>query len=343
MKQVRGASSVQSVQSYVPIPIDVLRVDSMTDFDLYLGPEPRGHSGDMNTGKPLWRSQNYVLYRNKNLPFTETVLQGLMENRVDVLYINSRDKRAYHGYVERNLYQLLEDPSLDVDTKSEALYTSARGLIRDVVEDPQGDQVIQRSGDFVQHAAKFMLSENTALKSLMNVMSYDYYTYTHSVNVFVYSLSLAQRRGIEVHVVLGRYGLGALLHDIGKSKVDPSITNCRGKLNAVQWESMKQHPEHGCDILRQQGIKDEIVLDVVRHHHEKLNGSGYPSGKQGNDISQLVRITTIADIFDALTTKRSYKGAVDSFPALKLMKEEMGDELDDELFCEFIQMIGADA
>ncbi len=328
---------------FTPVPISTLRVDSVTDFDLYFRGEASEEGANQASCKPLWKRQNYVLYRQKNLPFTDTAFQRLADNDVQVLYVDSRQEAAYQRYVERHLGQLLDDPEMDLDAKSSVLYTAAHGLVKEAIEAPQTDQIIQRSGDFVQQAAKFMISEQAALKSLMQVMSYDYYTYTHSVNVFVFSLALAQRQELAPALVLSRYGLGTLLHDIGKSRIDARIINCKGKLTDAQWASMKQHPELGCTILEEQGVTDKIVLDVIRHHHEKIDGSGYPAGLKGDEISKFVRITTITDIFDALTTKRSYKHAIRSFPALKLMQVEMTGELDASLFREFILMIGDDS
>jgi HD-GYP domain-containing protein (c-di-GMP phosphodiesterase class II) len=89
--------------------------------------------------------------------------------------------------------------------------------------------------------------------------------------------------------------------------------------------------EHG-------GLAD-VALDVTRHHHEKLSGSGYPDGLAGGEILPPVRICTIADIFDALTTRRSYKDAMGSFPALKLMRDELLDEIDRDLFQIFVEMM----
>ena len=79
-------------------------------------------------------------------------------------------------------------------------------------------------------------------------------------------------------------------------------------------------------------MDSEVVLDVTRHHHEKLNGKGYPDGLAGDEISHWARISTIADIFDALTTRRSYKNALDSFPSLQLMNEHMKEEIDMDFF-----------
>jgi putative nucleotidyltransferase with HDIG domain len=310
---------------FVPVPIPHLRVDTITDFNLYLKP----------------REEHIpVLYRHKNLAFTQETCNRLRESNVDVLFVDSIEEDTYRHYLERHLAEVLTDPHVTVETKCTIVYTSARGLVKDVLEDPRSGTMISRSSTLVEHMTDFMLKEKTALESLMKVTSFDYYTYTHSVNVYVFGVSLLQRLGADADT-LRRYGMGGLLHDVGKSMIDPAIINCRGKLSAEQWEMMKMHPVYGCEILEAQGVRDDLVFDVTRHHHEKLSGRGYPDGLTDGQLSRFVRVTTIADIFDALTTKRSYKEAMPSYLALKLIKDEMmPTDVDMELYRAFVVMIG---
>ena len=103
---------------------------------------------------------------------------------------------------------------------------------------------------------------------------------------------------------------------------------------------MRAHPEEGVKLLQKTGCLGEIAQDIVLCHHEKLNGHGYPHKLKGDQISPFVRIVTIADIFDALTTERFHQKRMSSFEALKLMRESMRDELDMDLFRNFVTMMG---
>ena len=103
---------------------------------------------------------------------------------------------------------------------------------------------------------------------------------------------------------------------------------------------MRLHPVTGYDILKEHGLFSDLVLDVTRHHHEKLRGGGYPDKLTANQIDPLVRASTIADIFDALTTRRSYKGALTSYQALKIMRDKMAADLDPDLFRTFVELMG---
>jgi HD-GYP domain-containing protein (c-di-GMP phosphodiesterase class II) len=309
----------------VPIEVACLRTNSITDFDMYLLREPDTQA---------------VLYRNKCLPFTEEVRTRLQQGSVNTLYIESCEEGAYFRYLEDNLGALLSDPSIAADQKAQALYGTGRFLMREVLDSPRSGETVQRSQQFVEHTYDYLLSDRSAFSELLKITSYDYYTYTHSINVFVFSIALAQRVSESNPESIKEFGMGALLHDIGKSEIDPEILNSPGKLSEEQWVVMKKHPLYGCEILRGEHGLGDLALDVVRHHHEKLDGEGYPDQIKGLKISQFVRICTIADVFDALTTKRSYKDALGTFFALKTMKQEMADQLDPELFRTFVAMMG---
>ncbi|MDH5750058.1 MAG: HD domain-containing protein [Rhodospirillales bacterium] len=118
--------------------------------------------------------------------------------------------------------------------------------------------------------------------------------------------------------------VGGLLHDVGKSQVPLEILDKPGKLDPQEWELMQNHPEHSREILlREQGL-DQDAYAMAVHHHEKLDGTGYPDGLSGAEINDHVRLTTIADIYSALIDKRSYKEAMSKEAALDLMGKFKG-------------------
>lgn len=310
--------------AHIPIPVSSLRLDMVAGFELYLpvkGLEP-------------------VLYRGADLPFTEEARARLAEAKHDTVLIRASDQAAYNRYLEQNLGSILNDASLPMEQRATALYQCSQNLVKEVMADPRAGEVLERTGNVVSHTVDLLFRESTSFQHLMKVTSYDYYTYTHSVNVFVFSTALAQRLG-HTPEDLRTFGQAALLHDIGKSRINPDIVNARGKLSNEQWQEMRLHTVYGEEILRAQGVTDPVILDVTRHHHEKLNGKGYPDGLQGDEVSRWTRICTIADIFDALTTRRSYKEAMNSFPGLQFMREHMSDELDPGFFREFVLLMGS--
>jgi HD-GYP domain-containing protein (c-di-GMP phosphodiesterase class II) len=307
-------------------PLASLRVDSITDFDIYIRPE---------------RNAKPVLYRAKHLPISAQILINLMDHGHPTLLVPASQEPEYRRYIEKHLPEILTDPAIEVGDKSDVLYTSAQNLVAEVMAEPRSSELVKRSKSLVESASDFLRTERGAFRHLLSLVSSDYYTYTHSVNVFVYSMCLAQRLGFTDPALLREFGEGVLLHDVGKSLLDPAILRVRGGLSREQWEQMKAHPVYGYDILREHGTLSELALDVVRHHHEKLTGSGYPDQLTGSKINPLVRVSTIADIFDALTTRRTYKAALRSFDALDLMRHEMMGDLDEQFFRVFIELMGS--
>lgn len=316
----------ESKATFRTIHIGSIRLDTVCDFDLYTTPQ----------GRP-----EPVLYRKRNLPFTEEVKQRLVDHRVTELQVPMSQQKAYTAYCEANLSGILSDSSIGVAEKMEVLYDTAHSVVHEFMEDPRSGEVIPRSESLVSNAINFMFENESSFSHFLEASSFDYYTYTHSVNVFVYTITLAERLGHEDEAFLKELGTGALLHDIGKSKVPMDIINCKGRLSDEQWGIMKQHPMWGYEILTDHGITSEVILAVTLQHHEKLCGGGYPSGIKGDRVSPHARISTVCDIFDALTTSRSYKNALDSFPAFRLMQKEMSEELDPNVFTTFVQMMAS--
>ena len=282
----------------------------------------------------------YVLYRKRNIPFTERNRTTLLAHGADELYIDVSDKKEYQVYLEKNLDAIIADETVPVERKSEIAYTCATGLVEDLLDNPRSGEHIQRSKDVISNITNHMLTDSNAFFSLLATTSFDYYTYTHSVNVAVFGIALAHRLGTFSPAEINVMGSGLIVHDIGKSLIDREILNKPSMLDDYEWAIMREHPINGVDLLVESGRIGKDALVVVRNHHEKLDGSGYPDGLAGSDIHTYARIAAVADIFDALTTERPYKFAERSFPALKIMRDEMSEELDQDLFKEFVQLMG---
>lgn len=127
-----------------------------------------------------------------------------------------------------------------------------------------------------------------------------------------------------------RLTLGALLHDVGKAKIPLSILEKPGQLDATEEKIMRTHPRLGADILTSGGDFDQELMDIVLHHHELLDGAGYPDGLSGDEISDVVRLTTICDVFGALMERRSYKPPMARDQAYGILVD-MGAKLDQSL------------
>ncbi len=311
-------------QDYVPVALELIRPDADADFDIYLR-----------------RKDNaYVLYRGRHLPFTRDMRQRLRDISIEKVYVPAEQGKEYRRYVEQALPTIISDNRVKPQEKADVLYSSLTNLVEEVMADPRSGDLIPRSKELVNTACVFLNQEGGFLEYLMQVTSFDYYTYTHSVNVFVFTMAMAQHLLPPEQVNEG-LGIGALLHDIGKSQIDPAIVNNPGRLSSEEFLIIKKHPGLGCDLLLEHKGVGRVALDLVRFHHEKMDGTGYPDGLSTDQLPMHARIIKIADVFDALTTKRSYKNAMNSFPALKLMQDEMlSGEIDPDLFRSFVGMMG---
>jgi len=226
------ASKTRTEKPFTPIYLDSLRIDTVLEFDLYLKV-----------------NNQLVLYRSADLPFTDQTRQKLLENKVEQLYIAGEGKKKFQQYMEKNLGKVLTDPSIEEEKKADILYETSTNLIKDVFTNPTYGDNIRRSKDLVINTVEFILKGRDAFHNLLKITSFDYYTYTHSVNVCTFSVALARQIGYDDEQFLNELGVGALLHDIGKSRVSQRILKKRSMLNPTEFEIMKKHPKWGVDIL----------------------------------------------------------------------------------------------
>ena len=297
-----GRPQHSTEMSYIPIYLDCLRIDSVLDFDLYLR---------VNNGM--------VLYRSADLPFTERTRQRLMENKVDRLFVPGDSKKNYQHYIEKNLDKVLVDPEIPDIKKASILYETSNGLVKDIFANPTYGDNVSRSQELVSSTVGFILQGQEAFHNLLKITSFDYYTYTHSVNVCTFSIALAQQLGQRDEQFLHELGVGALLHDLGKSRISERIINKRTALNPYEFEIMKKHPKWGVEILKDNDELPAASLYPVLQHHERGDGSGYPDGISLSQMHVYSRIVAICDTFDAMTTERVYQKAIDSYPCLRII------------------------
>ncbi|MEW5801798.1 MAG: HD domain-containing phosphohydrolase [bacterium] len=163
--------------------------------------------------------------------------------------------------------------------------------------------------------------ENVIFSLARAIEAKDKYTLGHTERVTGYALTLGEQIGLDD---LSRYALklGGVLHDIGKIGIPESILNKPGPLNPQEWEAIQKHPEIGFSICFP--LKDKLgeALSIIRHHHEKMNGTGYPDRLKGEAIPLVARIMAIADIYDALTTDRPYRKRLSKKEALEILQNE---------------------
>lgn len=178
----------------------------------------------------------------------------------------------------------------------------------------------------------------SALIGLARLKNKDEYTYMHSVAVCALMVSLARQLGLDEATVL-EAGLSGLLHDIGKMAMPLAVLNKAGSLTDAEFAVMRSHPERGHGLLTAAGSIPHSVLDVCLHHHEKFDGTGYPHGLKGEEISLFSRMGAVCDVYDAITSNRPYKKAWNPADSLARMTQWSG-HFDTRVLHAYVRSVG---
>jgi len=191
----------------------------------------------------------------------------------------------------------------------------------------------------VEEISTSVMRNPDALISLARLKNKDDYTYMHSVAVCALMVSLARQLGLD-EAQTRQAGLAGLLHDVGKMMIPLKILNKPGKLTDTEFEAVKSHPAQGHKILLEgKGISD-VALDVCLHHHEKVDGSGYPENLTNEQISLYAKMGAVCDVYDAITSNRPYKNGWEPAESIRKMAEWSNGHFDPVIFQAFVKSIG---
>jgi len=249
--------------------------------------------------------------KSKSNDITLQVVEREQETFRKELKVARKIHHRTRGYIDQLLDDVRLGNSLDTDT--------ARELVGEIADS------ISRSPN--------------AMLWLTHMKKRDEYTSIHCMNVCILAVTFGRTLGLE-RKQLDMLGLGALLHDIGKMNVPLEILNKPGRLTDEEFDIIKTHSMSGYNLLRQKKDMPGEVLDIVRSHHERINGRGYPDGLTADFIGLLVQITSIVDVYDAITSDRCYHDGIAPHDALKNMFDWAGENFDADLVENFIKCLG---
>lgn len=318
---------VDPASEYQPIPVGHLFPHAPGEFEVYL------RHGDSHT-----------LFARGGEAITADRRGLLADYGVSVVYIHREEREQYRRYMRRNLAGALLGPEMPRDQKAAVFYHNCCDIVRELIRDrlPQG--LSDKHGRlFVAYARDCVtfLSTEVGLARIGALMAHDYEVYSHGVHVFVYTVFMLKSLGLPTPVII-QAGVGALLHDSGKETVDVAILKKPGRLTPEEFLAIREHPLHGVRLCRPLSLS-RLARECILMHHEKLNGEGYPRGLSDGDIPVHARVISLADVYDALTSKRVYADAVRPFEALRIMRHEMGGSFDLELYKRFVMLLSGAA
>lgn len=263
----------------------------------------------MKLGKKIYNEEGIVLL-SENAELSDAIIRRMKSHGLDFVYVS--DPRTDDIVIE----DMIKD-----ETRQRALSeirTNYRQLMRPAAKGLVYPYLGKVFSNLVDSIMDDLGSREDAMIMLMNINSMDQYLYRHSLNVCIYTILLGQIHGYSKDE-LTMLGMGAMLHDIGKTKIPPEVLNKPGELTDDEYKQMKTHTEIGYKILKEEPGIPLVSAHCAYQHHERVDGSGYPRGIKRDEIHEFARWIAIADAFDAMTTHRVYRSAMLPHQALEVL------------------------
>ncbi|PTD96455.1 HD-GYP domain-containing protein [Pseudothauera lacus] len=265
----------------------------------------------------------------------------------DVISAEAVDKADRDAEVERELARAATAPAPRPASMKEELARAAQICSRskEAVVSMFSEVRMGRAIDaeaampLVEEISQSVARNPGALISLARLKTADDYTYMHSVAVCALMLALARQLGLD-EAQTRQAGLAGLLHDLGKALIPNEILNKPGKLSDEEFEIIKGHPAAGHQLLVEGSGADAVVMDVCLHHHEKVDGSGYPHHLKADQISLFAKMGAVCDVYDAITSNRPYKAGWDPAESIRRMVEWSKGHFDETIFQAFVRSVG---
>jgi len=225
--------------------------------------------------------------------------------------------------------------------RARGIYKEAHNVMQDLMEDIRlGKQVeVERVEPISEQLVESVFRNKDALISLSRIKDKDHYTFMHSVSVAGLMITFSRAMGFDMNLIK-EISIGGMLHDVGKMMTPNNVLNKPGKLDDGEFKIMKSHVVYSKELLEGKPGITQAALDVAALHHERIDGSGYPLGLKGDEISQVGQMSTIVDVYDALTSVRVYKSAWEPNLALKKLLEWSDHHFNPTLVQQFIRCLG---
>ncbi len=284
--------------------VDRLIDNSVTDFDMFV-----------NVG------QHLILYSGQGYRWVRSELNGLINGGYEHFWIRPEDtsKAAiYEKMAKLPVVSRLQKP----EDRLQSIQDIGATFTRYLFEGELTESVVRKAQELANAVVDCVQEDPGCIKAISGLANHDAYTYLHSIRVSAYATAVAVQMGFSDEDSLRSIALGGIFHDVGKSSVPLEVINKSGPLLESEWVLMRSHPVEGLKKIDDSCLH-HVSREIVIHHHERLNGSGYPHGLTKESLLPEVQIATLADVFDALTSSRSYQNKRNRFEALDFIKHRL--------------------
>jgi len=299
-------------------PVSIESFDArLLEMDLYLKPAPDAPA---------------VLYRTTGIEFSLQDRQRLMEQHIEFLYIPMSQHKAYRRLLSDRVEETFHDPHLQRVERARLIRASCKRMIEDVLIFPNQPEPIAMIADMSRKFATWATEDPQQFSYLLDMSGHDYYTTLHMVSVGVGCGLLVNELRPGDEELRTALVEGGMLHDIGKRGIPAELLNKEGKLAPDEWQTIRRHPLIGADELRNNPAVPAFVIEMVRDHHERPDGTGYPEGLRDARVSFAARICAVVDVFDAICAARPYRGPTPPQETLRIMREGRGKHFDSDIF-----------
>ncbi|NEX16879.1 MAG: phosphodiesterase [Halochromatium sp.] len=308
---------------------------------------------DLNCG---WLDQMFLW--SAFLVSSESILRQIHALGIQELYIDTdKGSDVASAQTQAEVEQELDDalntiakdysnelPELSLSSEQRVaadIRTEATSLIQSLMDDIRLGRSLdaEQVTPVVEKLTESILRNQDALLGLQRIRHSDLYTFEHSVNVSVLMVAFSKSLELDQRMIK-ELGLGALLHDIGKTLTPKEILNKPGRLTEPEFKRMQHHVDDGERILSQAQAIPASAVKIVSEHHEKIDGSGYPHGKSGSEISLYGQMASIVDVYDAITSDRVYHRGLEPSEALRKLLEWSNYHFAPKLVQQFIRCVG---
>ena len=315
-------------QGFTPVDNSVFRRGTVLDFDCY-----------------IQRFNGFVILLESGTLVDDDIYKKITKRDLQI-YVENKSYNTYKQYREESLsktYNLSEETDLisfeeavkncidiyqivsrthSINGKLKAIYVNAKYLFDAWIRDKEEKHIpIEAIDIIVEELVSVVNLERITLSKINDFLDEHDSLSAHFVKVAFFASIIGSQIGIDM-TDQKKLVLGAILHDVGKCELDQSLLKKPDFLNEVEMKKVQTHSDASVNLVKRSGLKDRIILNAIKEHHERLDGSGYPRGIDSSRISPFGKIIAICDMFDALITIKPYRGAYSTYNALSLIRDE---------------------